>query len=205
MTVARTSLTLVGDDGQVISYAIWRRHIRFVLSYVRHHNAARAARAAGYVPADAAKTGWELLRRPEIQALIVERERRIALRADITEDYLATELKQNLFRAVDKGDCASVNKAVELLGKLGGFFVDRPAVRVGIYPPGFETIERIERRIIDPGEQQEQDRLEAERWSPHALPDAPIKVLRRIVDPDPDPDPEADGRGDARLDKPYRR
>lgn len=46
------------------------QHELFIADYLRHFNASRAARTAGYAPAQAPRQGYELMRNPEIQQAI---------------------------------------------------------------------------------------------------------------------------------------
>lgn len=63
----------------------------FVTEYLKHFNAARAARDAGYNPHSAHRQGWQLLRRPEIKHAIEEAiEARLA-RNRIDADFVLRE------------------------------------------------------------------------------------------------------------------
>lgn len=44
----------------------------FIASYLRHFNAARAAREAGFEPKNAGRHGWQLLREPEVREAVNE-------------------------------------------------------------------------------------------------------------------------------------
>lgn len=59
----------------------------FVAGYLKHFNASRAAREAGYSPRSAARQGFEMLRRPEIQQAVADR----LERANIDADFVLQE------------------------------------------------------------------------------------------------------------------
>lgn len=59
----------------------------FVAGYLKHFNASRAAREAGYSPRSAARQGFEMLRRPEIQQAVADR----LERANIDVDFVLQE------------------------------------------------------------------------------------------------------------------
>lgn len=63
----------------------------FVVEYLRHFNASRAARDAGYSPRSSARQGFELLRRPEVQQAIAAATAERLARANIDADFVLRE------------------------------------------------------------------------------------------------------------------
>ena len=120
----------------------------FIREYVVDHNATQAAIRAGYSPDTAHAIGWENLRKPEIRAAIDAYEADLADNIGITKQYILDSLRTVAHKAligapkVDKDgnpivvdgemiyewNPAGVNKALELLGKHRGMFIDRAEV-----------------------------------------------------------------------------
>ncbi|MCM2441182.1 terminase small subunit [Agrobacterium vitis] len=67
---------------------------RFVEAYVLdlRSNATRAAITAGYSAKTAGQTGYELLKKPEIQAAIAKERAKMAARYDVSKDRIVSEL-----------------------------------------------------------------------------------------------------------------
>ena len=57
------------------------------------HNATAAAIAAGFAAANAAKAGWRILRKPEVQRLVSTRAKQLAELADLNAANWAAELR----------------------------------------------------------------------------------------------------------------
>ena len=76
----------------------------FVLHYLRHFNAAKAARDAGYSEHSDADIGWENLRKPDVAAAIAEQLDRLGL----TPERLKCELAEIAF----DGDIAAFDQWV---------------------------------------------------------------------------------------------
>ncbi len=122
-----------------------RQHYRFALEYMKDRNGTQAAIRAGYSRNGAASTGVRLLRHPGVRRIVEERERAIAMEAEIDEAWVMQHLKENVYRAIDLADVSSLNRTLELIGKQIGMFVDRSNISVA-----FEQIDRVERRIVHP-------------------------------------------------------
>jgi phage terminase small subunit len=120
----------------------------FVREYVVDHNATQAAIRAGYSPHTAHASGWENLRKPEIRNAVDEYEANLADEIGITKQWILDNLRTVADKAligapkVDKDgnaiyvdgqpiyewNPAGVNKALELLGKHRGMFIERSVV-----------------------------------------------------------------------------
>ena len=121
------------------------KHERFIVEYLIDRNATKAAARAGY--SRARQTGSDLLRRPEIAAEIKRREAeliaQVEKKAEVSREWVLDQLVRNYERAMQakpvldqdgtpvgefryQGNVA--NKALELIGRALGVFVDRKEV-----------------------------------------------------------------------------
>jgi len=113
---------------------------RFVEEYLLDLNAAGAARRAGYSPRNACNIGSQLLKKENVLKAIIEAQQRRSKRVELDQDYVLSGLKTNAERAAQaepvtnsegevigeyRYEGAVVNRALELLGKHLGLFVDR--------------------------------------------------------------------------------
>lgn len=138
-------MTATGADGREHTLVVSRRRYAFVFEYCKDHNAAAAVVRCGYATGDSYSRGRAMLRDPVLRLLIEDRERQLSNQAMTDEAWVLDQLKTNARRGIEAGDLSVANKALELIGKQIGMFVDRTNVRVA-----FEQIERVERRIVDP-------------------------------------------------------
>ena len=118
------------------------RQQRFVELYPLLLNATEAARQAGYAGESHTLevAGFDNLRKPAIARAIQERIAATSLRTQITEDYVLAGLRDNAEHFRQRGDGAASTRALELLGKHLGMFVERSiAVSVdgGKAPPRY--------------------------------------------------------------------
>lgn len=95
----------------------------FARQYVIDHNATQAAIRAGYSKTSAYSQGHDLLKHPEVSALIAKLEANLASEMGIT----AHTVLQGIFDIADDSDSptAARLKAWELLGKHLGLLVER--------------------------------------------------------------------------------
>jgi phage terminase small subunit len=115
----------------------------FVAEYLIDLNATKAAIRAGYNAHRADQIGYENLRKPEIQKAIKDAMNQRAERTQLSQDWIIQKLQENVERAMaavpvltSDGQHSGVytyngavaNKALELLGKHKGMFVDRQLV-----------------------------------------------------------------------------
>ncbi|MDY0884682.1 terminase small subunit [Dongia soli] len=73
------------------------RQRAFVQEYLVDFSPRRAAIRAGYAPKRANASAYTLIRRPDVQALIAERQKEARLRAEITIDRIVAELAKIAF------------------------------------------------------------------------------------------------------------
>jgi len=99
--------------------AALRRSV-FVREYLANgNNATQAAIAAGFAERNAGTTGWKLLKRADVQALLQQERQRIESEAAITADFVLGRLKAESMTA--ESDAARV-AALHLLAKHLGLF-----------------------------------------------------------------------------------
>lgn len=116
---------------------------RFAEEYLVDLNATQAAIRAGYSEKTAYSIGQENLNKPEIQQAISDARVKRSERTEITQDWIIDRLVENVERAMqaepvldDKGNRTGeyvyqgnvANRALELLGKHQGMFIDRQQI-----------------------------------------------------------------------------
>ena len=124
----------------------------FIKFYIDGHNAASAARKAGYSGASATTTGYKLLKRADIRAEIARLEQKVADSVDSTRILSAIEVRQRLSEIADTADKPQDRiRALELLGKIMGMFVDRSEVlSIEATPDNIKALTDSDlRRLID--------------------------------------------------------
>lgn len=124
--------------------ALNRRQALFVGEYITDLNASRSALAAGYSSKTSGQIGFELLKKPEIQAAINQAMKERSERVQITADKVLADIeaiKADAMReAADKeGKIAMVNhaaalKACELQGRHLQMWIDRVAMTIEQVP-----------------------------------------------------------------------
>ena len=124
--------------------ALNRRQVLFVGEYITDLNASRSALAAGYSAKTSGQIGFELLKKPEIQAAINQAMKERGERTKITADKVLADIeaiKADAMReAADKeGNIAMVNhaaalKACELQGRHLQMWIDRVAMTIEQVP-----------------------------------------------------------------------
>ena len=120
------------------------RQALFVGEYITDLNASRSALAAGYSAKTSGQIGFELLKKPEIQAAINQAMKERGERTKITADKVLADIeaiKYDAMReAADKeGKIAMVNhaaalKACELQGRHLQMWIDRVAMTIEQVP-----------------------------------------------------------------------
>jgi phage terminase small subunit len=109
--------------------ALTPKQQRFVEEYLKDLNAAAAARRAGYSSKTADRIGYQLLEKTRVSEAIIAAKAERARRCKLSADWVIRRLRKE---ATAKGENASARvRALELLGKHLGLFVDRHEVNVG--------------------------------------------------------------------------
>ncbi len=98
---------------------------RFCREYLVDLCATAAARRAGYSTRNADKIGSELLGKTRVAARIAELQAEVSERNEITVDRVVAMLMEDREDAKKAGQHGPAVRAVELLGKTVGAFVDR--------------------------------------------------------------------------------
>lgn len=101
------------------------KQARFVEEYMIDLNGSQAAIRAGYSKLGPRQAGEKLLRKPNVAAAIQKAIDIRAARSELTVDMVLEELSKMALYAKKDSD---KNKALELLGKHLGMFVDRKHV-----------------------------------------------------------------------------
>lgn len=97
----------------------------FAEHFVVHRHAGKAAIEAGYSKATAHQMGYKLLHHAAIAAAINQEIERIGVKLQMDATWLRLELLENARRAQWDGDYAASTRALELIGKLQGLFVEK--------------------------------------------------------------------------------
>lgn len=113
---------------------------RFVHEYLIDLNATQAAQRAGYSKRTAYSQGCRLLKHAEVQAAVAAKREQVEERSAVTVEFVLKGLLTNFHRAMqaepvldDEGkptgeytyQANAANKALELMGKYLGMFVDK--------------------------------------------------------------------------------
>jgi hypothetical protein len=117
---------------------------RFSAEYLSDLNATQAAIRSGYSAKTAYSQGQRLLKHDEVAAEIAHGQARAAKRADYGLERVLAELASLAFDVEQKSQDRI--RALELLGKHGGAFIDRSEVKLQLdkridAPPGAVTYE----------------------------------------------------------------
>jgi phage terminase small subunit len=108
--------------------ALTPKQERFVQEYLKDLNAAAAARRAGYSAKTADMIGYQLLQKTTVSEAIVAAKAERARRCKLTATWVIRRLRREAIKA--RSPAARV-RALELLGKHLGLFVDRHEVNMG--------------------------------------------------------------------------
>jgi len=100
---------------------------RFAIEYLRLGQGKAAAIAAGYSPNTAAQIAHILLKKPHVRALIEKETRDAADRARSNADWVIERLEREAENMENSG--GERIRALELLGRIHGMFVERKEVR----------------------------------------------------------------------------
>lgn len=98
---------------------------RFVEEYLVDLNATQAAIRAGYSARSADVTGSRLLANAKISVAVHEAQAARSERTNVSQDWIIKHLRENVDEAKSALQYSASNKALELLGKHLGMFVDK--------------------------------------------------------------------------------
>lgn len=180
----------------------------FCQAYAIHNNGAKAAMEVGYAPSGsksaASVRASGLMKKPEIKARIAEIQQGLMKKASqavqLDRAWVLDRLKQNADLALDEKDRSAANRALELLGKELGMFVDRKQILVG--PLEALDAHRLQ-RLLALAEAAEQGLLalpRADAMNPESST-APVDIAGEIIEgevleasivPEPVPEEEDD-------------
>jgi hypothetical protein len=99
------------------------RHEKFAQALAKGMSAADAYTDAGYKGDRTAAS--RLSTNVNVQARVAELQERAAVSVSLSREWVLEQLVDNASRAKQNGDWAPANRALELLGKELGMFVDR--------------------------------------------------------------------------------
>ena len=111
----------------------------FAQAYVRCKNGTQAAKEVGFKGGkdgnNFAVRAHELLKKPEVQKRVSELNQQLVKEtmksAKVDRAWVLDRLKENAQEALENRDRAAANRALELLGKELGLFIDRKMVLTG--------------------------------------------------------------------------
>jgi len=120
------------------------KQARFAAEYLVDLNATQAAARSGYSEKTAYSQGQRLLKHREVAAEIAKGQTRAARRRDYGLERVLSELAGLAFDAEEKSQDRI--RALELLGRHGGAFIDRSEVKLAVgghidAPPGARSYE----------------------------------------------------------------
>jgi hypothetical protein len=178
----------------------------FCVAYAEHGNGTKAAIEAGYSSgangSGAAVRASTLLKKPEIKKRIDELRQRLKKKTfasvGVDRAWVLEKLKENAEQALESRDRAAANRALELLGREAGLFVERKQILVG-------PLEQLDaprlQRLLALAEAAEQGRLVLPNGHQSILggSTAPIDIAGEIIEGEvldavngPEPGPEDD-------------
>ena len=103
----------------------------FVMEYCVDKNATQAAIRAGYSAKTAYSIGEENLRKPEIRDAVEKALAQIAKTTETEAEWVRRRLKEEADNYDEEATHSGRIKALELVGKINGMFIDRKEVRTG--------------------------------------------------------------------------
>ena len=119
---------------------------RFCIEYLKDRNGKAAAIRAGYSPGAAAQQAYELLQLPKVRSVVDAEQQDSLDRVRLDRDWVIQRLKDEAEGAETDG--ARV-RALELLGKELGMFVERKEVQHNHDHTFFASIDMTEPEVIE--------------------------------------------------------
>jgi hypothetical protein len=165
------------------------KHEAFAQAYVLTNNGVKAAIEAGYAPSGsrnaASVRAAGLLKNAKVKARISELQQQLTKKATqavaLDRAWVLDRLKQNADLALDEKDRSAANRALELLGKEIGMFVERRQIQIG-------PLEQLDaprlQRLLALAEAAEQGRLALPRAVPsiQERSTAAIDIVGEIIE-----------------------
>lgn len=100
------------------------KHKAFVAAFIKHRNATRAAKEAGYSNAGARVQGHRLLTNPNISAMIEERDNARDQKAERTRENVLEDIRDITIKSMQSNDFRGALRGLELEGRFMGLFND---------------------------------------------------------------------------------
>ena len=101
------------------------RELQFIAEWLVDKNAKQAAIRAGYSARSAAKTGFDLLQRPRVQAAVRKALKDQQTRTLITADQVLKDIHRISTTAEGRGEFMAALKGLELIGKHYKLFTEK--------------------------------------------------------------------------------
>ena len=105
------------------------RYERFAHAMSQGQNQGQSALFAGFAASRSPQTGCWLAKRPEVKARIgylqMQSSNTAIERVALSKSWVLQELRENILLAKQAEDCSAINRAIELIGKELGMFVER--------------------------------------------------------------------------------
>jgi phage terminase small subunit len=98
------------------------KQVLFAEQYVIDHCGAAAAVRAGYASRAARQTAYELLAKPDVQALVAEHETATAKQLALSRERVVTEIKAAIAMAREQQDPAAMIAGWREIAKLCGYY-----------------------------------------------------------------------------------
>jgi phage terminase small subunit len=112
----------------MIDYKLSAKQERFCKEYMIDLNATQAAIRTGYSARSAYSQGQRLLKHAEIAKALQDMQENAGKLVDMTAEWVLIQLKENHTIARENGDIGHSNKALELIGKHLGMFIDKQEI-----------------------------------------------------------------------------
>ena len=200
------------------------QHRHFCLDYLKHFNATKAAKNAGYSPRTAGKMAWKLLQREDVQAFLHDKKKQLEMEADIELLEIIRHLREMAFFDIsdilqDNGDILPVSQWPDIAKKVvSGLDVevryellDEEAVEIKVkkvrIPSREKNTENLGRYVGAFTDKMKVDTGDGKRYLyvfPSFKPGMPIPEEEEGGNgryPDDDGQSESDGGGNGRFSK----
>lgn len=109
---------------------VTQKQAAFVRSFVKHGNAAKAARDAGYAPGSARVTGCRLLTKANVRAAIAAEQRRYEVISRLSRVAVIDSLMHIIEMARAEGDASVMLSGWREVARLCGFYNQGPKAQL---------------------------------------------------------------------------